>query len=1494
MKKLKLFFALFAMLALGVSNAWGAEKTITLTYSDFGLTTSYAQKAATVDGIGFTVNQGYKGSGNVIQMNSTKGAGVLYNTTSIAGLKSITVNVSSGSKTYTITSGTAQTPSGNSQTGTATKTFSIPSGDTYFQLKVSGASYFSSIVITYDDSNSGGETPEPEPDPTPDPGTGTTGTLVITRASFPSGSLTYNTTDNWSATASTGETVSGQGDLYSTSNQTTMQTKNSSVSTHYHNTTAMPGAISKISVEVASGTDRSYTVYASTTAITSTTGLTSLGSLKGATPIEIDPTKDYKYFWLQCTGGASYLNNITITYNIESSGGGEPETPTPSVSVAPTSHTFATTNVGETATQVFEITAKNTTETLSAEISNTTDYAISAIADNKITVTYQPQTAETHEATLTIKAGDEASATVTLSGKAVAVLEGTWALVTDASSLKAGDEIIIAAKDYDVALSTTQNNNNRGEIAITKNGNLITATSEVQVLTLQAGKKENTLALYTGAGYLHAASSGSNHLKTETTLSDNSSWTISIADGTATLTAQGTYTRNTMFYNQSSKIFACYASNTTTQKAIALYKKVDPNAVIEPQFKLAAGEYYGTQSVEITCATAGAEIYYTLNGTDPTSASTKYTGAISIASTTTVKAIAVKGANSSTVVSATYTILAPLATMQEIFDKATAVGGTATPVHITMNNWVITGVKGSNAYLTDGTKGLIIYTASHGFNVGDILSGTVACKVQLYKGSAELTELTATTEGLTITTGGAVSPIEVTDITTLGGVNTGSVIKVTGPCTVNGTKYYVAGLELYNSLFAYTNPEAGFNYECTGVYVQFDATQEILPRKAEDLVKIETQQPAGIVFAVTEHTAEVGATDFEEPELTNPNGLTVTYSTSDATLATVNTNTGAVTIGNKAGKVTITASFAGSEDYVAANASYNITITDPNQLEATFVAGTDKSDTKSISKNGITVEFADGSFSRDDNYRCYAGKSMTISYADGNITKIVIECTANDGAEYGPGQFTTEIATYSYSGKVGTWTGEANSVTFTNIKQVRMTAITVYYKQDNRTDAGLAWNPTAVNLTIGDAFTAPTFSNPYSLAVNFVSDNEALATVNNAGAISLKAGAVGTATITASFAGNETYKDAEVKCTISVSPKTENVVILAQYAGKWYALKAEYVAEKTDRLVALPVEYINGTLYNVADADKALITWERVVIGNKATFKNGDNYLKGKSSTTLIIEGETTGLYQWDYPSYTMVIEGSTTVRTFLYNNTNNCFRNYDSANASDGIDEEKVYSALPVVTAAKFENATIIIRSDLTAGNFGTICYKNNITNFTGATFYEVAGKEGRKVIFDEVTELVAGMPYIFRAEAAELKIVLGQETATTAGQHKSLQGTFEKIEDGEAGEAGNTLEGNYIIYNNFIKKCGAKCGLLENRAYFIADALNNLTAPVSPAPGRKRVSMDVLGENEATGVDNITENGVIAPAMQGTYDVLGRQLSEPTATGFYIVNGKKVFVVK
>ena len=69
------------------------------------------------------------------------------------------------------------------------------------------------------------------------------------------------------------------------------------------------------------------------------------------------------------------------------------------------------------------------------------------------------------------------------------------------------------------------------------------------------------------------------------------------------------------------------------------------------------GSYASTQSVTLTSATSGAEIYYTTDGTTPTKESNKYSTAVSIASTSTLKAIAVKeGYAPSNVTTESYTI----------------------------------------------------------------------------------------------------------------------------------------------------------------------------------------------------------------------------------------------------------------------------------------------------------------------------------------------------------------------------------------------------------------------------------------------------------------------------------------------------------------------------------------------------------------------------------------------------------------------------------------------------------------------------------------------------------------------------------------------------------------------------------------------------------------------------------------------------------------------
>ena len=78
----------------------------------------------------------------------------------------------------------------------------------------------------------------------------------------------------------------------------------------------------------------------------------------------------------------------------------------------------------------------------------------------------------------------------------------------------------------------------------------------------------------------------------------------------------------------------------------------------KPTFSPAGGTFIAAQSVTISCTTAGATIYYTTDGTDPSSTNgTVYSAPISVSTTTTIKAIAIKeGLPNSAIATATYTI----------------------------------------------------------------------------------------------------------------------------------------------------------------------------------------------------------------------------------------------------------------------------------------------------------------------------------------------------------------------------------------------------------------------------------------------------------------------------------------------------------------------------------------------------------------------------------------------------------------------------------------------------------------------------------------------------------------------------------------------------------------------------------------------------------------------------------------------------------------------
>lgn len=152
-----------------------------------------------------------------------------------------------------------------------------------------------------------------------------------------------------------------------------------------------------------------------------------------------------------------------------------------------------------------------------------------------------------------------------------------YELLLSADALATGDTIIIVYDNY--AMSTKQNNNNRGVTSVQiSDGVVVSLSDDVQKIVVGNGVSAGTYSFYVGNGYLYAASSSSNHLRTKATVDADASWAIDIVEnGAATITACGDKTRNVLQYNSSASIFSCYKSG---QKTPCIYVKAPLSSAV--------------------------------------------------------------------------------------------------------------------------------------------------------------------------------------------------------------------------------------------------------------------------------------------------------------------------------------------------------------------------------------------------------------------------------------------------------------------------------------------------------------------------------------------------------------------------------------------------------------------------------------------------------------------------------------------------------------------------------------------------------------------------------------------------------------------------------------------------------------------------------------------------------------------------------------------------
>ncbi len=168
-------------------------------------------------------------------------------------------------------------------------------------------------------------------------------------------------------------------------------------------------------------------------------------------------------------------------------------------------------------------------------------------------------------------------------------VDNAYNLILATKHLKVGDKVVFVAAASAKAMGA-QNSNNRASVDVTKNSNnTVDIDSNVTVFTVVEGKSEGTFAFQSSEGYICAASSDKNYLRQETTLSDNSTWSVNIAEGIATVQAQGSYTRNWLRFNPTNTppIFSCYASG---QADVAIYKLVGEYDIKAPAITLSIAD----------------------------------------------------------------------------------------------------------------------------------------------------------------------------------------------------------------------------------------------------------------------------------------------------------------------------------------------------------------------------------------------------------------------------------------------------------------------------------------------------------------------------------------------------------------------------------------------------------------------------------------------------------------------------------------------------------------------------------------------------------------------------------------------------------------------------------------------------------------------------------------------------------------------------------------
>lgn len=304
-----------------------------------------------------------------------------------------------------------------------------------------------------------------------------------------------------------------------------------------------------------------------------------------------------------------------------------------------------------------------------------------------------------------------------------------------------------------------------------------------------------------------------------------------------------------------------------------------------------------------------------------------YTSTAELAGTWEVKNFELKGKGEVTTESEV--VVPEYTTIAQLKENATA---SATAVKFTFTNLLVTGTAGTSTYVTDGTDGTLLYGTASPYKAGDKISGTIAANLVSYNNLTELKDLDLT--GVSVTSeGNEVTPVAAT-------IN---------ELVANQKKYENVLVKLSEMTFesdalaskniSLTDGEESITlrdnfgvltdfifdttkqYNVTAVATIFKESIQLYALSASDIQMITNLVDPETAWAADTVAVMPGQEEYECALGTNYEG-TITYSSSDETVATIDANGDITFVGY--GHTVITAETPETSEYLASKASFDL------------------------------------------------------------------------------------------------------------------------------------------------------------------------------------------------------------------------------------------------------------------------------------------------------------------------------------------------------------------------------------------------------------------------------------------------------------------------------------------------------------------------------------------------------------------------------------------